>query len=421
MKELLRDIGMMCMAVGLVAGVARAEGVGSSPPGASNDRRIYSTTTVLPTAGGLVSIGGQALRRLTPGSRRWETLHSIPKDSLYRVAADDSGRLLAAWENDSNIYLFSAGGKQVASFPKPPSPPEVSPRYQVSTLEFLPNGRDALVYMSGKVKVKTRGYSGEGWSTAAYRIALDGKSEAEQLFRLDQGYRLHASRFGAVFAMPRGPGSCDHGGCDIASIVAYELIADGVRQKTLIDSNQADMDRARVVRGGNAERVAVLLKLERPGGLGLLSWRYGDAKADFRTVPSPVREDDAEFLWTRSGEFIELRAGEEFLEVWRYSPRGEEKLARLPALRDVDTDVHGIGERADGTLWLQWGDHLGLLSPGKPPRSYDLEPLLPRRSEWTGNIYVKSPEHLWIGIDGKGRHFVRVDLADVEKRSQVWR
>jgi hypothetical protein len=422
MSELLRNLCVLWMAVGLVAGVAHAEGVGSEADGANNDRRIFGVQTVLPMPSGMVALGGASLRRLAPGSRRWETLHTLPKDHLYRVAGDDSGRLLAVWENDPFIHLFSPEGKLVASFPKPKRTGQASSRYEVTVLEFLPNGRDALVYMSGKIQVTRGGSRSEGWITGAYRIALDGKSEAEQLFQLEHGYRLYASRFGAVFAMPRDPlNSCDHRHCDIASIVAYELTADGVRQKVLLDGKEVNMDRARLIRGSSDDRVAVRLNLF-PRKVGLLSWRFGDAKASFQTMPWPEHEDLTEFFWTREGAFIELRNDEKFLEVWRHRPSDEEKLARLKVLRDVDTEVHAVGERTDGTLWLQWGDHLGLLSPGKPPRGYDLVSVLPRRAEWTGIISVKTPEHLWVGIDtDKGRHYVRVDFADLEKRSKVWR
>src|SRR5689334_19663017 len=84
------------LALLLVASIARAEGVGDEKPGASTDRRLYGVSTLMPTATGLISIGGPSLRRLTPGARRWETLHEVPGDNLYRVTADSAGRLLAA-------------------------------------------------------------------------------------------------------------------------------------------------------------------------------------------------------------------------------------------------------------------------------------------------------------------------------------
>jgi hypothetical protein len=413
---------VLLLAAGLAASVARAEGVGSAPASASTDRRLYSATTLVPYSGGLLSIGGAPLRRLAPGSRTWETLLSLPKDNLYRVAGDDSGRVLATWEDDPSIYLFQPGQKQPLSFPKPPSPPDLERRSQVTDLEFMPDGRGILVFMSGTVRVTTGSNRGDSWSTAAYRIPLDGKYEAQLLFRVDHGYRLHTSVHGAVFAMNAYPGrKCDHGECLAAAIVAYELTGNGVVQKLLVDGKQLRVNRVRVVRGSNNEHVAVMLDLW-PKSLGLMSWRYGDAQAGFRTVPWPENEDKAMFFLNKAGEFLELRPRERHLEVWRLSPEGDTQLASLKALQFIDTGLHAMGERGDGTLWVHWGDHIGLLAPGKAPRGYNLEPLLPtKRSEWAGaDIYIQEHEHLWVGIDGKGRHYERVDFSDMEKRSKPW-
>jgi hypothetical protein len=420
MLVLLRN-SVLCLAVGLAASVARAEGVGDAPASASNERRIQSATTVLPYSGGLLSIGGATLRRLAQGSRTWETLLTLPKDNLYRVAADDSGRILATWETNGSIYLFQPG-QQPVSFPKPPSPPDLDRRSQVEDLEFMPGGRDILVFMSGSVRASSRGFSGNGWSTAAYRIPLDGKYESQQLFRVDNGYRVHTSVRGAVFAMNAYPGrKCDHGECLAAAIVAYELTGNGVAQKLLVDGKQFSMNRVRLVRGSNDERVALMLD-SWPKSLGLMRWRYGDAQADLRTVPWPENEERGMFFLNKAGDFIQLRSQERHLEVWRLAPEGDKQLASLKALQFIDTDLHGMGERSDGTLWLHWGDHICLLPPGKAPRSYNLEPLLPtKRSEWAGaDIYIKSPEYLWVGVDGQGRHYERVDFADMEKRSKPW-
>lgn len=426
MSGLLRNIGLL-MAVVLVASMARAEGVGPARPDASNDRRLYGVVGLAPINGGHLAVGGPSLRRLAAGSRRWETLHTIPKDNLYRVAGDDAGRILAAWEKDPSIHFFSPGQPRVA-LPKPEMPPGLSSYYQVMDLEFMPNGRDALVFMTGELKVSGKGFSGPSRSTAAYRIALDGKSEAELLFRVDHGYRLHTSVRGAVFAMNKHPGrQCDHGGCIISAIVAYELTESGVRQKVLADNSQFDLERAELLRGSDNERVGLLVelwKIHEPKRVGLMRWRYGDERAEFHSVLRPEREGPRSFLTfllTTAGEFIELRGQDTHLEVWRRVPEGDARLASLQALQKIDTQLHGVGERSDGSLWLQWGDHLGLLAPGKPPRSYSLQQMLPRRSEWAAaHRYVKAPEHLWVGIDGPGRHYERVDFSEMEKRAKPW-
>src|SRR5262245_1078723 len=193
--------GAAWAAVALAASLARAEGSAPAKDASTSDR-LYGVATILPTAGGLISIGGPALRRLTAGSRRWETLHVVEGDNLYRVAADDSGRLLAAWSKDRFIHLVSPGQKPLVSFPKPLAPEGVT-GFQVSNLELSPKGGDALVFMSGSVQVTTGQFRGPSWSTSVYRIALDGRSDARLLFRVDHGYLLHASPLGAVFAMPK--------------------------------------------------------------------------------------------------------------------------------------------------------------------------------------------------------------------------
>jgi hypothetical protein len=56
--------------------------------------------------------------------------------------------------------------------------------------------------------------------------------------------------------------------------------------------------------------------------------------------------------------------------------------------------------------------------PAASPRALSVEPLLGRRDEWAGvDVYVPEQDALWIGVEVKGsRDFVRIDLADVDKR-----
>jgi hypothetical protein len=184
--------------------------------------------------------------------------------------------------------------------------------------------------------------------------------------------------------VPKSPiHRCDHGGCIVSAIVAYEFTENGVRQKTLVDGKELSMGRARLVRGSDEERIALVLDLW-PRKLALMRWRYSDAKADLRTVPWPENENLSTFFLSRSGDLLEIRGRQTLMEVWRHSPEGDKQLASLRALQSVDTGIYGLGERSDGSIWLHWGDHLGLLSPGQPPRSYNLEPLLPRRFTWAG-------------------------------------
>ncbi|HSP77674.1 MAG TPA: hypothetical protein VLQ93_04050 [Myxococcaceae bacterium] len=415
----MRHIGTLLL-VALVGALARAEGVDSSEKIASTRVRLNGATTVLPVAGGLVSLGGSSLRQLVPGARRWKVLHRQSGDNLYRVAGDDSGRLLAAWEKDPFIHYFTAGPKrQHLRLPKPVVPSPGHRAFSLQSLFFSPNGRDALVSLSGsRAGIDVR------WSTAVYRIALDGKSAPELLFLDDGGFLLHISRNGAVFARPRDPRQrCDNGGCaPIAAIIAYDFSGGRVLQRTLLTYEQVPMSIARPVRGSNHERVVVMLGLDR-GGRALLRWRPGEATADYR--PLPRGSLDAVSMVTRTDEFIELRThGSRMsaiqLDVKRYPPEGGEQVVTLPPLQKVDTNTYGLGVRKDGSLWVHWGDHLVLLGPDKPARSFSLEPLLVRRTEWAGaDIYIETPESLWVGIEaGAGRNFVRVDFAEAEKRAK---
>ena len=350
----------------------------------------------------------------------------MPGDSTYRVAADGSGRLLAAWEKEPLIHFFAPARRQHVTFPKPTAPgPDVT-SFQLDGLELSPDGRAALVFMTGIVRITPGKLGNPSSSTSVYRIALDERtgaaSPARLLFRLDHGYRLHASPRGAVFAMNKTPGAgCDHRGCSIAAIVAYEISGDRATPKTLFDGAGIELQRARLVPGSDDDRIAVMLDAGPPKRLELVRWRYGDPSAQFRTLPFPARDDLTTLFITKTDELVELRRGDDRIELFRHGAAALEPIATLGALQSTDLKLHGFGERPDGGLWLHWGDHLGLVSPGKPPRSFALEASLPRRCEWaSADIYVKAPEHLWVGIDGRGRDFTRVSFADVERRAQPW-
>jgi hypothetical protein len=416
MSPVERSLGL-CLAILLAASIARAEGAGSERPDASTHLRIYGVATLLPTATGLVSIGGPALRRLTPGARRWETLHEVPGDNLYRVTADDAGRLLAAWSKERLIHVITPGQAKVMSFPKPQAPADVQ-NFQIEDLAFLPDGCSALVFMTGTVMLKTDRYQGPSRSTAVYRVPLAAGASGTLLFRVDHGYPLDRSPHGAVFAMPKDPTQkCDHRECRLAELVAYEVTPAGVNRKTLFRAGELEVRGIKGVRGAGNQELAVLLDVATERRLELLRWRYGDAKPTLSPRPSPPDSEHTRFLLTRSGRLIEFRARPGLLELWE----GEQQLANLGELQEVDEGLHGLGERPDGTLWLHWGDHVGLISPGKPPRSYALASLLPRHSEWAGSdVYVETPEQLWVGIDDSDRHYIRVDFADIEKRAVPW-
>jgi hypothetical protein len=404
------------VALSLAASVAGAEGVG---PGGGADL-LRGVQTLLSTPAGLVSLGGPALRRLAPGARRWETLDTVAGDNLYRIASDDAGRLLAAWERESAIHLV-ATGSQLVTLPKPVAPPGVQ-NFQVSSLAFSSSGAEALVFMGGNVKVAIPGFTGSAPSTSAYRIALDGKSPPVPLFRLDHAQLLHASRYGAVFATSKSlQQACDARACPVAAVVAYEITGGAAEPHTLFDGRAAQIGRVRTARDARERGVTLLLEASTPPRLDVLRWRFGDAAPTVTTLPTAPNLDTTTFLTTRDDALVEFAVRDGLLELSRHTAAGKEPLANLGELQDIDTKLHSVGERADGALWLQWGDHVGLVSPGRTPRGYDLKRLLTRRTEWAGvAIYVRSPEALWVGIDGTGRDFARVSFADIEKGAKPW-
>ncbi len=112
-----------------------------------------STLKVMPD-GTLISLGSSRLQVLRPGAKAWEILLDQKGDHLYRIAFDRSGRVLAAWEKDPLIHLFSADGKQHTTLPKPGIPEEGVYQFRVEHLAFLPNGRDALVFAEGEKLIR---------------------------------------------------------------------------------------------------------------------------------------------------------------------------------------------------------------------------------------------------------------------------
>jgi hypothetical protein len=358
------------------------------------------------------------------------------------VAADDRGRLLAAWEQDPSIHFFSDG--QHVTLPKPAAGSVSMDKFQVDHLSFFPNGREALVIMSGQVKnppsrrvpEPVRFYY-SSWATEAWRLPLDGRSEPKLLFREDFAHRVYTSTRGVIFEFPKYPGQeCAESTCfPITAVVAYEITDSGIKKHTVLsgDGFGADMylSEAALVRGSNDERLAMVVRFtknEGPrwlnGGRGLVRWRWGDAKADYRPLPGNGSLWP-QWLLTRDNDFIELvehwDEEPDRLEIHCYLAKGGEQSTGIKALSKM-AQVYNLGERADGGLWLHWGDHIGLISPGQPPRSIDLDPLVQRGSEWAGAAtYVTTPESLWIGLDGRGRNYVRVDLAEAEKRAKLWR
>src|SRR5262249_31845746 len=147
------------------------------------------------------------------------------------------------------------------------------------------------------------------------------------LFQVDSGFMLHASTRGAVFLMPKNPNaSCDNRGCSpVTAILAYEISAGGVSERTLLDGNQVALSNARVVSGSDDERVVLVVMLaatpKNPsGGAALLRWRYGEAKPNYRPYPRKGGiSDSTRLMVTQEDELIELNLldEDEILEIRR--------------------------------------------------------------------------------------------------------
>jgi hypothetical protein len=410
----------------LVGSLAHAEDVSPRAKQSSSTVRLRGAVTVWPTADGLLALGGPVLRYLPRGAKNWQEIHKVDGDRLYRTNADGTGRVLAAWSKEPVFHLFHLKTKQHLTFPKPASPSPNFVGFQVDSLQFSKNGRDAIVFMEG---LSPTGVSGH----VAYRIALDGKSDPVLLFS-ERGYKLHESPRGAVLAIAKKDTrqGCSYHHCDVAEIAAFEIIESGVIRKRLVSGDEHAITSAQpVLRGGGDDRVAVIVSIHPRRGL--LRWRYGDAKADFRIQDPEKSLQDYKTLFTRANEIMEVanvfhdEGGS--LKLIFQLPDGGRRVVELPQLPagDIDiaydSEVYGMGERKNGGIWLHWGDRVVLLDPGKPPRAVSIEPLLKRRNEWaSADIYVAEPESLWIGIEvGSGRDFVNVSLADIEKGAKPWK
>jgi len=417
--------GPIVLILTLVALLARAEDVDSRQNFKDTTTRLHGVTTLLPMGqGGLMTVGGSSLRVLPRGAKAFVSLHRQPGDNLYRVAANDAGGVLAAWEKDPSIHLFTAAPKRHLKLAKPPPPSEDLNRYQVDHLAFLPDGRNALVMMAGDRKGP-----GQVPVYVVYRLALDGSSPPELLYRVDAARKLDVSVERAVFLMFRKPQqSCDTNTCPVDEIVVFEHAASGVTRKSLFDGRAQECGLATKVWGSKDAPLVLQLRLAR-NQRALLRWQPGQEKADLHPLPKGGSWEPELYLMPK-GDVVRVEAvANNVLTVHRFAGDGSEQVITVPTMRPVspytyDPQVHDIGTRQDGRLWIHWGDDLLLFSAdlSKPPRAYDLEPLLTRRATWAGvDVYLADPELLWVGIElGAGRDFVRLSFADMEKRSKTW-
>lgn len=410
------------IALALVASAAFAEGIDTRSRKPDTPSRLHGLLTMLPMPnGGFLTVGGSNLRVLAPGGRQFTSLHRIPNDNLYRVASNEAGDVLAAWEKEESLHYFTGTPRRHVTLPKPKPPTDEIGSFQVKSLAFLENGRDVLVHMAGRKKPR-------GEVSVTYRVALDGGAP-ELLYRVDEGRPLHMRRDVAVYVMPERPEQpCEHRTCaPVRAVVAYELTEYGVKHTVLLHGADTPVSNARMIWGNTDEQVFLELSLGR-NERAVLRWRPGQPKADIRPFPKFASFNERLFS-TNSGDVLQLlNQHEEALVIHRHTPDGKQETIRVPASNDpdtIDSNLHALGMRKNGALWMYWGNFVLLFDREltRNPRAYSVEPLLTRRTEWADvAVYVQEPEVLWIGIEvGRGRDFVRVTFAEMEKRAKPWR
>ena len=386
---------------------------------------IRGATQMFVAPWGLAAQGSGQLRILPLGASKWQTVHQVAGDSLYRIAFDDAGRLLAWWEKEPYFYLFVPGTKAHQTFELPPPPgPEFKYGYGIEDMYFTRDGQSAIVYMHGFI-------GGRTWVTVAYRYDLASRTAPVLLFR-QPGYVLHTSLRGTVHAIPKkADDACEHNFCHpLGAIIAWEISGESATRQVLLDgkARREDLSRVQPVwpSGGSGERIAVLVT-EHPFRRHLLRWRWGDRSATFAPVPpGPAAVSDAETMWlTATGDVVEVwLTGERGLEIRRHPPTGTMKvssLAPLPRRTPNDHplfDIAGVMERASGDLFLHWGEYLVLVPVSGPARRLDLRTAFRRKSEISSRLlHVRSPEGIWVGIEsGKNLDMTFLPEADLESR-----
>jgi hypothetical protein len=283
---------------------------------------------------------------MAPGARKFETLHSIKGDSLYRVATSEQGEVLATWEKDPSIHYFTRDGRHVV-LPQPSSPREGINRLGVEFLGFLPNGREALVHMDGNELGKSTQYD------VTFRITLDGSKPPEPVVQMVSARQIDMNAQRAVYVLPKKAGlrlsqpRSRRGGRGLRLRRERERTAENASQRGRAVGDQ----RAHGV--GSEGRAA--------------HRRPGDAKAEVRPI-TRSSHGEPRFYALASGAVIETNVDyDEGLTITRHGVDGSRHVTAVPVLADPDNYDH----------------------------------------------------HLWVRIDStRSRDFVRLDLADADKRAK---
>ncbi|HYO72749.1 MAG TPA: hypothetical protein VEU33_42405 [Archangium sp.] len=106
---------------------------------------------------------------------------------------------------------------------------------------------------------------------------------------------------------------------------------------------------------------------------GLLRFHFG-GRPEFQPLSESDTSHYPHSLLTRSGEFVEVRQGEDrSLTLTRTTAAGEETRTTIPPWTDARGRrekgwFQSIGERADGSLWLHWADDLVFVRENERPR-----------------------------------------------------
>jgi len=404
-----RPAAVIWLATSLVTGAmaARADDAAARAKPVKVATSIRGATQMFAAPWGLAAQGSGQLRILPLGTSAWQTVHAVAGSSLYRIAFDDAGRLLAWWENEPHFHLFVPSSKAHETFPLPPPPsPEFKYGFGVEDMYFTKGGNGAIVYMHGFI-------GGRTWVTVAYHYDLARRTPPTLLFR-QPGHVLRTSSRLAVHAIPKKPDdACEHNFCHpLGAVIAWEIDGTMATKRVLLDGNARREDLSRVqpvwTARGNDEQVAVVVD-EHPRKRHLLRWRWGDPQATFAPLPPGTGPlSDAETTWlTASGDVVELWSTDERgLDIRRHSPSGKVKvltLAPLPRRTPHDHplfNVAGVMERANGDLLLHWGEYLVLLPLDGPARRLDLRTAFKRKAEIASRLlHVRSPEGIWVGID----------------------
>jgi hypothetical protein len=393
----------------------------SAPRPAKVQATIRGATQMFAAPWGLAAQGSGMLRILPLGTSKWQTVHAVPHGSLYRIAFDDAGRLLAWWEDEPHLHLFVVGKNVDETLPLPPPPsPEFKYGFGVEDIYFTKDG-GAIVYMHGFV-------GGRTWVTVAYRYDLVRRGAPVLLFR-QPGYVLKTSARLAVVATPKNPSdACEHNFCHpLGAVTAWEIAGTMATRRTLLDGSARgeDLSRVQPVWSDQVDQAAVIVD-EHPRKRHLLRWR--DGAATFTPLPPgpPGALSDAETTWlTASGDVVEFWIdGERGLEARRHGAQGgleTTRLAPLPRRTPHDHplfNVTEVSERANGDLFVHWGEYLVLLPRQGAPRRLDLRTALGRKAVISSRLlHVRAPEGVWVGLEsGKNLEMTFLPEAELEAR-----